>query len=279
MPVRMIALDLDRTTLTRTGHLTQENKRVLEAAIRAGIQIVPASGRALDTFPKEILELRGLNYIITSNGAAIYQLLGKQPVCLRRFLLKPEMVNKILELTEKEAITYEAFVNGKAYADPSYIRTPTAFGAVKEAVPYIQRTRTPVEDIRSFLCRNKERLDSVDLIVGKPQKKQQLMAMLEEECPEVYLTTSVEQLIEVSDRRAGKHSAVKFLRERLGIDREETVAFGDGDNDAEMLADAGTGIAVANASLNCMEAADAVTLSCDEDGVAYGIREILGLSL
>lgn len=174
-------------------------------------------------------------------------------------------------------MTYEAFVDGQAYADPAYIADPTAFGAVKEATAYIQSTRIPVADIREFIREHEDRLDSVDVIVGDRKKKEELMQLLREQCPGIYLTTSVEQLIEISDIRAGKHSAVKFLQELLKISPEETAAFGDADNDVEMLREAGIGIAVQNASLACMAAADAVTRSCEEDGVAYGIRKILGL--
>ena len=297
----MIALDLDRTTLNREGYLSRENRRALEEAIRAGIYVVPASGRAAGSFPAEIMELPGLEYLITSNGAAVYRMgkkswkpdsfssagsvsgsaemreTGSSLSCLQRFLLQPAMVRKVVELTEQAGITYEALVEGKAYADPAYISAPIGFGAVREAVPYIRRTRIPVEDIRGFLRSHENQLDSLDIIVGDPEKKKRLMALLNKECADIYVTSSVEQLIEISDRRAGKHSAVKFLREQLGIAPEEVAAFGDGDNDAEMLREAGVGIAVENASSACLAAADAVTRSCDENGVAYGFREILRL--
>ena len=138
----MIALDLDRTTLNREGHLSQENRRALEEAIRAGIYVVPASGRAAGRFPAEIMELPGLEYLITSNGAAVYRMekkncksdtlpsadggagsaemreSGSLLSCLQRFLLQPAMVRKVMELTEQAGITYEALVEGKAKRFP-----------------------------------------------------------------------------------------------------------------------------------------------------------------
>ena len=291
MNIKMIALDLDRTTLNRNGSLSAENRKVLTELLNRGIHVVPASGRSLTSFPQEILTLPGLKYVITSNGAAIYRLPEqenrksgedsvtnptKTPVCLQKFLLDPLTVRKVMRLTETVDVTYEAFVDGQAYADPAYIADPTAFGAVKEAAAYIQGTRIPA-DIREFIREHEERLDRVDVVVGDRKKKEELMQLLREQCPGIYLTTSVEQLIEISDIRAGKHSAVKFLQELLNISPEETAAFGDADNDVEMLREAGIGIAVQNASSACMAAADAVTRSCEEDGVAYGIRRVLGL--
>lgn len=292
MKIKMIALDLDRTTLNRNGRLSDENRKVLTELLNRGIHVIPASGRSLTSFPQEILTLPGLKYVITSNGAAVYRLPEQEnrksgedsvtnqteaPVCLQKFLLDPLTVRRVMELTATEDVTYEAFVDGQAYADPAYIADPTAFGAVKEATAYIQSTRVPVADIREFIREHEDRLDSVDVIVGDRKKKEELMQLLREQCPGIYLTTSVEQLIEISDIRAGKHSAVKFLQELLKISPEETAAFGDADNDVEMLREAGMGIAVQNASQACMAAADAVTRSCEDDGVAYGIRKILGL--
>lgn len=145
-------------------------------------------------------------------GSAEMRESGSSLSCLQRFLLQPAMVRKVMELTEQAGITYEALVEGNAYADPAYISDPTGFGAVREAIPYIRRTRIPVEDIRGFLRSHENQLDSLDIIVGDPEKKKRLMALLNKECADIYVTSSVEQLIEISDRRAGKHSAVKFLR-------------------------------------------------------------------
>ena len=65
------------------------------------------------------------------------------------------------------------------------------------------------------------------------------------------------------------------MAQQLGLIPAQIAAFGDGDNDADMLAYVGCGIAVANASPACLAAADVVTVHHREDGVAYGIREIL----
>ena len=67
------------------------------------------------------------------------------------------------------------------------------------------------------------------------------------------------------------------MLERLGISQSETAAFGDGDNDVEMLSFAGVGIAMANATPACLQAADFVTKSNSEDGVAWGMERFLGI--
>ena len=62
----------------------------------------------------------------------------------------------------------------------------------------------------------------------------------------------------------------------LGIPRENTAAFGDADNDVQMLTWAGTGVAVANASPAALAVADFITKRHDEDGVAWALEKLLG---
>ena len=69
--------------------------------------------------------------------------------------------------------------------------------------------------------------------------------------------------------------AFRFLLEYLGLNREGLAAFGDGDNDKELLAYARIGIAMENASPECKRAADWIAPSNDRDGVAWGIEKIL----
>ena len=85
-PVRLIALDLDRTTLTSDGHLSEANKQAIMLALIKGIHVCIASGRAFDTLPEEVVSIPGIEYAITSNGAAVYEIADKK--CLNSYVLK-----------------------------------------------------------------------------------------------------------------------------------------------------------------------------------------------
>ena len=76
---------------------------------------------------------------------------------------------------------------------------------------------------------------------------------------------------------SGKTAAIRALAERSGISLADTVAFGDDLNDIEMLKLCGTGVAVANAVPQALEAADEITLSNDEDGLAEWLIRLLRL--
>lgn len=285
MEIKCIALDLDRTTLDSQGHLSEENRTAIGRAASAGIHVVVASGRSLDSLPAEITEIPGVRYAITSNGAAVYDLCERK--CLRQFKMTPESVEDILrhteqgrmkiEYLEETEISYEAFIDGRAFAESRYVADPVRFGAMPQAIPYIQSTRRPIEDMRTFIRDHKSELDCIDLVVKSEEMKNKLWKNLRENVSDVYITSSVKQLLEISHRDAGKESGAKFLLEYLGLTREELAAFGDGDNDSGLLKYAGIGFAVANASPECREAADEIVASNDEYGVAQGINKILAM--
>lgn len=76
-------------------------------------------------------------------------------------------------------------------------------------------------------------------------------------------------------RGVDKGAAIAGLIERLGLEREDVIACGDGLNDLSMIRYAGLGVAMANAQPEVKEAADVVTLSNDEDGVAEVIERYI----
>lgn len=273
--VRLIALDLDGTTLDSSKQVSEKNRNAIINAVKNGVHVCIASGRAFDTLPSVVTEIPGIEYAITSNGAAVYEIRDKK--CLRSYKLTAESVKTILELTKDMPVTYEAFIEGRAYAGSEYIHNPVKFGATKEAIHYIQTTRTLIDDITGFIRQHVNELDSMDIIVKDADMKEKVCDVIYKETQDVYITSSVKQLVEISYKDAGKKSGVKFLADRLGVSKEEIAAFGDADNDKDMIEYAGYGIAVANASISLKEKADYITLSNDEDGIAYAFANILDI--
>lgn len=272
MSIQLIALDLDRTTLDGQSRLSPRNRRALEAAIAAGVYVVVASGRSLNSLPREVVELPGLEYAVTCNGAAIHSLTTGE--CLLRRRIPAGAVREILTRTAGEPVTYEGFLEGRAYGSADYLRHPERYDASPRSVAYVKSTRTPVEDIRAFLLEQEGKLDGMDVVVKDETEQRRVWGLLEG-VEGIYLTSSAPQLVEIAHREAGKHRSVAWLTRHLGLAPEQVAAFGDGDNDAELLRFAGLGVAVANASHACRAAADYVTGHHAEDGVGQAIEKIL----
>ncbi|MGI6011334.1 MAG: HAD family hydrolase [Ruminococcus sp.] len=273
MKISCVALDLDRTTLNRDGKLSAANRKALEDLIKKGVCVVIASGRSFHTLPADVVQIPGIRYAVTSNGAAVYETVSGK--CLKRYAIKRESVQAVMESLQGEDVAYEAFLEGHAYAGEAFIADPQRYGTSPKGVEYIRRTRRGVSDIEAFIQQHAGMLESLDIVVADGERKGKLWEKIQKAAPDVYITSSVQQLIEISDRRAGKHSGLKYVTEMLHIPPEETAAFGDGDNDVEMLEFAGYGVAVENASEKCRAASSYITKRHDEDGVAYALREIL----
>lgn len=71
--IRLIAFDMDGTVLNDEKKILKETKEALEQAARAGIEIVPATGRPFCGISDEIYRLDGVRYVLTTNGAGIYE--------------------------------------------------------------------------------------------------------------------------------------------------------------------------------------------------------------
>jgi Cof subfamily protein (haloacid dehalogenase superfamily) len=91
----------------------------------------------------------------------------------------------------------------------------------------------------------------------------------------LYISKSLPYFLEFASPAVTKASGLEFLAAHLGFAREQTVAFGDGENDVELLDWAGYGIAVANAHARVLAAADWVCPPADEEGVAQVIESLL----
>lgn len=137
------------------------------------------------------------------------------------------------------------------------------------------RSNIAFSGMKSFIKENGQKIDSLDIVVGSPSMKDEIWNHLSQISKDIYITSSVAQLIEISHKDAGKHSGLCFIKDHLNLSRQQIAAFGDGDNDVDLLLAAGIGIAMENASPKCKSAANAITKRHDEDGVAWGIKHIL----
>lgn len=278
--IRLIALDLDGTALDREGNLTPENRLALEEAARKGIYVVVASGRALSTLPKEIMELSCVSYAVTSNGAVICSMPDQTP--LRRYLIPEEAVDRVVTLADAyfaeytgfQRLNYEVFVDGVAFAQADYVADAMKFGGTENEKKYILESRRPVEDIHAFIRQHKQELDSMDLIIHDPEKKEQMWELLKQQVPDIYITSSVPRLLEISSRECGKWSGIRHLLEILELSPEEVITFGDARNDLDMIQGAGIGVAMSNAHPALKESADYITGSNEESGVAQALRTL-----
>lgn len=273
MNIKLIALDLDGTALRSNNTLSPAVAEAIESASNRGIEIIAASGRPYHSMPRSFLRLKGVNYVITSNGAAIHDRSGKR---INETLMKESEVQKILELTEPFDLIWEAFLLGATYTDNRYLREPTKYGCTPAYVGYVQNSRGGLDDMRSYIYENRQKLDSIEYVCTNERLRETVRSLLEENLNETYITSSSANFVELMHKNATKSNALKWLCKQLNISSENTAACGNADNDADMIACAGLRSAVENASESCKKAADVIIPSNDNDGVAKLIQMCAG---
>jgi Cof subfamily protein (haloacid dehalogenase superfamily) len=130
----------------------------------------------------------------------------------------------------------------------------------------------PVGDLLAWLERPPTKL----VVIEEPEVLDGLESRLKARFDgRLYISKSLPQFLELASPEVTKASGLDFLAPRVGFSRERTVAFGDGENDVELLQWAGYGVAVANAHDRVLAAANLVCPSVDEEGVAQVIEAFL----
>ena len=270
--IKLIALDLDGTVLTDSNTLSDRVKRSLERAIQSGIEVVAASGRPYGSMPKNVLGIKGLNYSITSNGAAVHDNSGRR---IHSSLISENDVIKLLKITEGHDLIFEAYVDGLTYTDSRYTANPLKYGCSEAYVDYVKSSHGHIDNMREFIYNHRKELDSIEIICTNAKKRAHIRQLVEDSTSGFYITSSSENFIEFMDKSATKGNAVDWLCNYLDVKKENTCACGNADNDADMIEQSGFGAAVENASKLCLDCADIIVPSNNNDGVAKLIEIIL----
>ena len=271
MDIKLLALDLDGTVLRSNNTLSAGMKTALKKAVDSGLQVAVASGRPYSSMPREVLAIEGIDWVIASNGASIYHR-GER---LRALKLREQDVLQILDLTKSHDLIWEAFIDGVACTDKRYYDDPMRYGCSAAYVSYVRGSRDVSSDMRGFIRDHCGVLDSIEFVCPERTLRERLWENIAREVEGVYITSSSAHFVEFMHANATKANAVSWLSGRLGVSREETAAAGNADNDVDMLLHAGLGAAVKNATPACLEAADLIVGSCDEDGVCELIERCL----
>ena len=269
MATRLIALDLDGTLLNEKMHVSEKTRQVMELCAQRGIEIVPATGRALPAVPEEVLSLPGVHYGIFTNGAVVRDF-GKNTWVSESCLSWEETI-RVIEVLRRHPVIYDMYVSEGGVSETRLLAQLEEYGIPEREGAYIRATRRAVTDMVEYLREKKCPVQKMNLNFKDRESKQAVRAQLEA-MPEVLVTSSLPWNLELNAAGITKGSGLRNLCQYLGIEAEETMAFGDGENDWPMLEAAGIGVAMENGAPFLKERADRIAASNWEDGVAEAIR-------
>jgi len=259
-PFRLIALDLDGTLLPFDGVISDRSQRTLERASSGGIVVTLASGRPFPAMLQYVEKLAIGAPIICNQGAQIvhpdtHDLMHNAaiPLAPARALLEylqPLDVDVMVDLNEDFLVRAAKF-SEEFFSD------------------FVGRPYDLVTDMSAGLCRRPSKV----LIMNTAEENEHLLTALQKRFGHlIRLLRSHPMFIEGIPLGENKATALQRVTEKLGIPQEQTMAIGDGDNDIEMVAWAGLGVAMGNASPGVKAVADYIAPRAEDDGAAEAIE-------
>ena len=270
--IRLVASDLDGTLLNKNKEITPRLFEALEKLDELGIYFVPSTGRPFGTVPKAIKELPFLKYVITSNGATIYDATEQKNIIEN--YLTPEAVDAVIEIAKELPVITEYFIEGKAFIAKAVYDDLSPFDLTESHEFYIKNSRTPVEDFWNEMKRNNAVLENINLVFKDMEQRKEIWDRLKA-LGLASVTAATTKNIEITSLYATKAQALEKLCEVLGFSRENVLAMGDGDNDMPMIQFAGIGVAMANGEEHIKQAADIIADDCNDFGAAKILEQII----
>ena len=238
----------------------------LRAAGEAGIHVVIATGRMYRSV-RPYAEAVGIRApLVCYQGAAVVD-----PVTGEWLLHEPiplELAREAIAAVEDEGFALNCYVD-----DDLYVAAIT-----EHARSYADFQSIPLHEVGDLLGWI-ERPPTKLVVVDDPARLDELRPRLEQRFGErLYIAKSLPYFLELASPAISKGSGLAFVAEHVGFTAERTIAFGDGENDLELLDWAGFGIAVENADDRLKARADWICPSAEEEGVAQVLEALLHLT-
>ena len=245
---KVIVLDLDGTLTNDKKEITPRTKAALTAAMEQGVRVVLASGRpfyGITALAEELDLKRYGGFIMAFNGGKIIDCASGEVICNQKLddrtipLLYREAKENAMEI-----LTYQGPEIVTTKRDNKYVLTEAFINKmqVRQLDDFPSEVVTPLKA----------------LLGGKV---------------DVYRSAGF--FLECVPPGVDKSLSLQMLLDRLHLTREEVIACGDGYNDITMIRFAGLGVAMANATKEVQDAADYVTWSNEEDGVAHVVEKFM----
>lgn len=269
--IKLIGIDLDGTLLDSNKEISPANMGAINGALEKGVLVIPATGRQLVGVPEEFYSIKGVDYALTSNGAAIWKL--KPDELIYRDCFSHEQAAKILSKAREYDTFISMFCGCRGYYEKNSLEKFKS-RLTKPVYDYLQMSRRETPCLKTMIEENNDGIEKFSMMfVNMDEREKAAEYFLS--FPEFNLSSSMPDNLEINTCTASKGQGMAFLAKRLGLDESEVMAIGDSSNDLSMIETAGLSVAMGNSEEILKEKADYVTASCDDDGVAKAIEKFV----
>lgn len=264
---KIIGVDIDGTLLNSKGEISPKTKAALIKAQELGHKVVIVSGRDIQGVIRyaDALRLKDFSGLLSNNNGVRVTNYKTGEIISQHFLdkklLKP--LFETMKTMPQETIFY---IDGKIYTNKisPVIKHSSKINNMDIVLDPRLLDKTDYKLYNLILCSDyKEKLDLIEKTIREKFKDQ------------FAFTRSTDYYFEIMPKGYSKGTSLVEIANYYKIDMKDVIAFGDERNDIEMIKTAGVGVAMENAVDYIKEISDYVTLSNDEDGIAYYLEKFV----
>jgi Cof subfamily protein (haloacid dehalogenase superfamily) len=263
------AFDLDGTVLRRDLKITERTVAAMDELRSRGVRLVVATGRRFEGACEHAgrLGFADEDPVICYGGSMVRRMGGE--TLLHRTISRA-LAAEVLEWAAQRDLHARVFVDGRI------ITSPDTAAALRHLRRYEEPGLSVVDDPAAWLRDSGEEPTKLVIVDHPDDIEGWLEEAREAFRGRLFVTRSLPHYVEVGGLEGTKSKALEFLCDHWGIDPSRAIAFGDADNDIDMLRFVGHGVAVGGMTDEVREAADAVAPPVHEDGVASYLERLLG---
>lgn len=258
--MKLVISDLDGTLLYSRDIITENTIKGIHKLIEKGIEFVIATGRGKEGVLDILSQLNINPYLICNNGATIYD---KEGNCIYEKSIDKNLAISILKTIRKHNFFYNAFFRENFY---------------KSKDDFNDKVQRP--HFKKHLLNSEDEVDELHKIVIFETEENILMLnkILRDEFNEkVQITISSPTCIDIVPKGCNKGVGVDILKNILKVDKNDIIAFGDGENDIDMLEKVGHPVIMENAQDILKQKIKNITLKNTEDGVVKYLEKYFNL--
>ena len=266
--MRLLAIDMDGTCVYGRGHVSDKTIQALRKAAKAGIEIVPTTGRTVTCMPEKIKREPYIRYAVTSNGASVRDLKTKEKIyeAAVPFDIGNSLINEFAgqKFGISAHIHDEYIVQGKALkamGSMIYGKDSKNSITVTSLSDYLKEEKPDFEELQFYFSP----------FAGKEKARSILSKYADADIDSAFGNVYVEVFSESATKGKGLSSLAAFLK----VAPSDIACIGDGENDLSMFRTAGMKFAMGNAVEELKSHADYILPSNREDGVAHAIEKYL----
>lgn len=265
---KLLFFDVDGTLVNHHAVIPASAKKALKSAQENGHKLIICTGRSMSQLHTELADISFDGYICAAGAYVQYQ--KKEISCNK---IPTNLLTNIIHLFKENNMVYalqcgDHIVTEKGIYEPLVNIMKKKLGINQKQFDSVFYGLQFEEEPQKLIDVEKALFYDTDLTIDTVKRE------LGKEFDVVSMSLVQDSRVSGEITRAGINKAygMQKLLDYLGLERKDTIAFGDSENDMEMLKFAGIGIAMGNATDNVKANADLVTKDINDEGIFYALK-------